>query len=58
MKDHQKLALLVLLFTSIGFAVAGVMENRCVFNLEREAIRRGFAEYNPTNGNWQWRAPK
>ena len=21
----------------------------------REAIERGFAEYNPTNGIWQWK---
>ena len=24
-------------------------------NLKKEAVTRGFAIYNPTNGNWQWK---
>jgi len=23
--------------------------------LSKEAVKRGFAEYNQTNGNWQWK---
>lgn len=26
--------------------------------MQREAIQRGFAEYNPTNGVWQWKGSK
>jgi hypothetical protein len=26
-----------------------------VLQFRKEAIERGFAEYNPTNGTWQWK---
>ena len=25
---------------------------------QKEAVERGLAEYNPTNGNWQWKESK
>ena len=31
---------------------ANIQENR---NLKTQAIERGYAIYNPTNGVWQWK---
>jgi hypothetical protein len=28
-----------------------------VMDLRQQAIHQGFAEYNATNGVWQWKAP-
>lgn len=38
---------------ALGFSIAGAIFDQS--NLKKEAIDRGFAEYNATNGNWQWK---
>lgn len=30
--------------------------NENIGSLKREAIERNFAEYNSTNGHWQWKS--
>jgi hypothetical protein len=40
----------------IGMLIGGAINNtKNIHRLKQEAIQRGHAEYNPTNGAWQWK---
>jgi len=38
----------------LGFVVGHVLTDNHYTNL---AVEKGYAEYNQTNGNWQWKTP-
>lgn len=39
-------------------AAFGVSRHYQLQKLKTEAIQRGYAEHNPTNGVWQWKEAK
>lgn len=43
--------LCVLIFALGVLVGAGIVSE----TFKRESIERGYAEYNSTNGNWQWK---
>lgn len=38
-------------------AIFCMYRNLDVMDLRQQAIHQGFAEFNATNGVWQWKAP-
>lgn len=48
---YKILALLIIIFAALHFLGKAVKSEE----MKAEAIRRGFAEYNSTNGVWQWK---
>ena len=58
----MKMAIHVMCFVigtlAIMVCITSVCPNKEVdpsTDLKAEAIQSGLAEYNPTNGNWQWK---
>lgn len=49
------LALLFVLFLVMIFAAGLDVGRRDGKRLRQEAVERGFARYNPTNGSWEWK---
>ena len=47
--------LTIVIGCAVVFFVVSVFKNIPVEILKREAIERNFAEYNSTNGVWQWK---
>lgn len=45
---------IMLLCVVLGFCIGGIVFNHDK-NIKQEAIQHGYAEYNQTNGNWQWK---
>lgn len=39
----------------IGLFIGAYLRDHVVREFQREGIQRGVAEYNSTNGNWQWK---
>jgi len=48
------IAFLIAMLIHVSQSVTSL--NQSVTSLKREAIERNFAEYNSTNGVWQWKA--
>lgn len=48
-------AVLVLL---VGIVIGVSIADDSTHQLRKEAIERGFAEYNPKTGQWQWKELK
>jgi hypothetical protein len=43
----------------IGFAIGGTLGHLSGMQVkERQAIKKGFAEYNQQTGEWQWKKLK
>lgn len=58
MKEVNWCRLVVVLGWVICGLVFAVTHLACrMHNLRHEAITRGFAAYNATNGVWEWRKP-
>lgn len=51
--DGSVLFMVVLLTFTLGF---GLGLGFATATKQKEAIQRGFAEYNSTNGVWQWKS--
>jgi hypothetical protein len=52
MKDFISTILFLIAIASIGFA-AGVEVASTYY--EKEAVKKGFAEYGSTTGKWRWK---
>jgi len=39
----------------VGFTIGHIYTTALHIHLKKEAINIGVAEYNSTNGNWQWK---
>jgi len=60
MDKTRIIAFMVLLIISLvvaGFEAVDVMDKAReeAANLKKEAVERGYAQYNPTTGNWGWK---
>lgn len=52
------LVVLLLFLFGTGFVLGGKLSKDLWTDYWRqEAVKRGFAEYNSTNGAWQWKQP-
>lgn len=53
--DHDDFLLFFVfgIFVIFGFGGCVSMAKRCG-EIQQEAIQLGYAEYNKTNGTWQW----
>ena len=47
------IAVILLVFGAMGWMYHSIG----VMDLRQQAIHQGFAEYNATNGVWQWKSP-
>lgn len=39
----------------VTFIIVGISFGGTIAGLKNEAVKNRFAEYNSTNGNWQWK---
>jgi hypothetical protein len=59
MNDNMRTLFDVIRITAVLFCAVGFFCKMTeVLHLKKEAIRLGYASYNPTNGNWQWHVAK
>ena len=59
MKKDDVLTLVVVLVLLSGAVCIGTLlgEDSKTKEFQKELVTRGFAEYNSTNGVWQWKIP-
>jgi hypothetical protein len=61
-KDILESGLMLILALFLGFiggcGMVAVPVAQELNALEKQAVQRGLAEYNPTNGVWQWKEAK
>ena len=47
-------AIMVVVVVVILLVCGQILSNH-IDNLKKEAVQRGFADYNQTTGNWEWK---
>lgn len=53
--DRSSSVGLCCMMIAFGFMIGACEEGNDVNILKKQAIEKGFAEYNQTTGKWQWK---
>jgi hypothetical protein len=58
MDNNSYFGMIVLLFVTVIFCALLIIEKEERKYLQKQAIELNYANYNPTNGVWQWKINK